>query len=209
VAAVTSTAERAGPDGRTARRDRNRNAVLDAVLALFAEGNLDPSPDEVARRSGVSLRSVYRYVTDRDDLVRSAIDRQQEKVRPLFAIDRVGEGSLAERVDAFVTARLRGYEAAAATARASRLRMATNEIIREQLEAGRRAMRAQLELQFAAELDALDHRRRRAVVAAADALTQIETLDLYRVHQGLSAAVTHDVLTVALLALLGAPSGQS
>jgi AcrR family transcriptional regulator len=109
VAAVTSTAECAGPDGRTARRDRNRNAVLDAVLVLFAEGNLDPSPDEVARRSGVSLRSVYRYVTDRDDLVRSAIDRQQEKVRPLFAIDRVGEGSFAERVDAFVTARLRSW----------------------------------------------------------------------------------------------------
>ncbi len=89
-------------DGRTARRDRNRVAVLDAVLELFTEGNLTPSPDDVARRSGVSLRSVYRYVADADDLIRAAIVRHQEKVAPLFVIADLGEGSFEHRLDAFV-----------------------------------------------------------------------------------------------------------
>ena len=48
-------------DGRLARRDRNRIAVLDAAIELFAEGVLDPTPDDVATRAGISARSVYRY----------------------------------------------------------------------------------------------------------------------------------------------------
>ncbi len=44
------------PDGRTARRDRNSDAVLDAVHELFVEGQLVPTVEEVAARSGVSTR---------------------------------------------------------------------------------------------------------------------------------------------------------
>lgn len=40
-------------DGRNARRDRNTEAVLDAVHDLFVEGLIFPSVDDVARRSGV------------------------------------------------------------------------------------------------------------------------------------------------------------
>ena len=58
--AVTGT-DATQTDGRTARRDRNREAVLDAALALFTAGELEPTAAAVAERSGVSLRSVYRY----------------------------------------------------------------------------------------------------------------------------------------------------
>jgi AcrR family transcriptional regulator len=189
-------------DGRTARRDRNRTAVLDAVLELFAEGNLAPSPDDVARRSGVSLRSVYRYVSDSDDLIRAAIERQTEKITPLFVIDDVGHGSFEHRLEAFVTARLRGYEAIAATSRASRLRAQTNTLIRDQLVGTRRLLRRQVERQFARELDRLELPTRRAVLAAADALTEIETIDLYRHHGRFSASETREMLQIALRALL-------
>ena len=37
-------------DGRRARRDRNRDAVVDALLELYHEGRLDPSSDEIATR---------------------------------------------------------------------------------------------------------------------------------------------------------------
>ena len=189
-------------DGRTARRDRNRVAVLDAVLDLFSEGNLTPSPDDVARRSGISLRSVYRYVTDSDDLIRAAIARHTEKVAPLFVIDDIGRGTFEHRLDVFVATRLRVYEAIASTSRASRLRASANEIIRDELDGGRRLMRAQLERQFATELDRLEPKSRRAVVAAADALTQIETIDLYRHHRRYSSSETREMLSVALRALL-------
>ncbi len=189
-------------DGRTARRDRNRVAVLDAALELFAEGNLAPSPDEVARRSGVSLRSVYRYVADSDDLVRAAIARHHEKVEPLFVIADLGEGAFEHRLDTFVGTRLRVYEAIAATSRASRLRAPSSEIIRDGLENGRRLFRSQLEQQFAPELGRLEPKSRRAVVAAADALTQIETIDLYRHHRRYSSGETGEMLQIALRALL-------
>jgi AcrR family transcriptional regulator len=189
-------------DGRTARRDRNRVVVLDAVLELFSEGNLTPTPDDVARRSGISLRSVYRYVADSDDLIRAAIARHTEKVAPLFAIDGIGEGPFEHRLDAFVATRLRVYEAIASTARASRLRAPANEIIRDQLDSGRRLLRAQLERQFAPELGRLETKSRRAVVAAADALTQIETIDLYRHHRRCSSSETREMLLIALRALL-------
>jgi AcrR family transcriptional regulator len=188
-------------DGRTARRDRNRIAVLDAVLELFSEGDLLPSPDDVARRSGVSLRSVYRYVADADDLIRSAIDRSLEKVGPLFLIAELGTGSFAHRLEAFLDARMQVYEAIAATARASRLAASRSEVIRDQLESGRRVMRTQLERQFTPELDRLDDQPRDAVLAAADALTQIETIDLYRHNRGLSSQQTREMLQVALRAL--------
>ena len=47
-------------DGRRLRRERNRDAVIEALLDLFGEGNLQPSTDEIAVRSGVSARSLFR-----------------------------------------------------------------------------------------------------------------------------------------------------
>ena len=60
-------------DGRHARRDRNRVAVVDAMLELFAAGNLAPSSDEIAEKAGLSPRSLFRYFDDLDDLVRVAL----------------------------------------------------------------------------------------------------------------------------------------
>ncbi len=189
-------------DGRTARRDRNRVAVLDAVLELFAEGNLTPSPDDVAQRSGLSLRSVYRYVADADDLIRAAIARHTERIAPLLVIPDLGEGSFDRRLAVFVDGRLRAYEAMAATARAARLRAPTNALMRDQLDSRRRVMRSQLEQQFARELDRLAPAARRAVSAAADLLTQIETIDLYRHDCRATPKETREMLETGLRTLL-------
>ncbi|MCU0268863.1 MAG: TetR/AcrR family transcriptional regulator [Acidimicrobiales bacterium] len=192
------------PDGRAARRDRNRAAVLDAVVALFGEDDLDPSPEQVAVRSGVSLRSVYRYFEDREGLLRAAIDRQVGEVLPLLHLHAIGRGPLRRRVDELVEARLRLYEAVAPAARAARRGATTNAVLRDQVELTRRVLREQFERQFAPELDPLTPGRRDAVAAAGDALCQIETLDLYRVHRGFSVAQTRELLAEALLLLLGA-----
>lgn len=175
--------------------------MLDAVIALFSEDNLEPAPEQVARRSGVSLRSVYRYFADQDELLRAATQRHFETVAPLFAIHAIGRGPLRPRITAFVDARVRGYDAIAATHRASRLRAPANAIIRDRLERGRRELRTQLERQFAPELAAMPAGRRRAIAAAADALTQIETLDQFRVHRRHSSATTRTLLSTALAAL--------
>ena len=142
-----------GPvDGRSAIRDRNRLAVLDAVLDLFSEDNLSPGPEEVALRAGLSARSVYRYFEDRDALSRAAIERHLEKIVPLVHIPAIGEGDLAGRIERFVTARLRLHEAGAATARATRMRATFDRIVRAQLDRSRSALRHQVEVHFAPEL---------------------------------------------------------
>jgi AcrR family transcriptional regulator len=189
-------------DGRSSRRDRNRIAVLDAVIELFAEGVVDPTPDAVATRVGLSTRSVYRYFEDREALVRAAIDRHLERMMPLFVIHGIGEGDLDERVDRFVTARLRLYEAVAPAFRAARVRGTEDEVIRDRVEATRRALREQTERQFAPELRGLTVSQRRARSAAVDALTQFDTLDLYRVHRGYSSTEARTLLAGALHALL-------
>ena len=60
-------------------------AVLDAVHQLFVEGHHEPAAEEVAARSGVSLRSIYRYFPDREQLL----------VAALRLLDTAGGGELA------------------------------------------------------------------------------------------------------------------
>lgn len=190
-------------DGRNARRDRNRGAVLDAVIELFTEGEFDPNPEVVAERVGVSARSVYRYFEDHDALVRAAIDRKQEQVRPLLVIHEIGEGDLDDRIERFVDARLRLYEAIAPVARVARARATVVPIMREQIEQTRQRLREQMEKHFAPELRSLDARSRRAASGAIDALSEFESLDHLRLHRGFSARETRMVLMDAIHALLG------
>jgi AcrR family transcriptional regulator len=189
-------------DGRTARRDRNRVAVLDAVLALFREGNLQPRPEDVAGRSGVSLRSVYRYYSDLGELLRAAMARHLEIVGPKLAVHEIGQGPLDGRIDRFVEGRLDLYELVAPTARAAKLAAPGNAVIRDRYESTRTALRHQVQRHFRPELAELAVRPRRAVIAAVDALTQLEGLDYYRVHRRCSRRETAALLRVAIERLL-------
>ena len=200
-------------DGGTARRDKNRLAVLDAVLELFAEGELSPSAEALAQRSGVSIRSAHRYLSKREDLMRAVIERHIEKVGPLFLLEPIGEGSFGDRVEALVAARLRLHKAIAPTARVAvartRLRATpASEILREGLNARRGLLRVQLSRHFAAELAAFGEQAD-AILAAADALTQIETIDWYLVDGGYTPEQTRDALVTGLRRLLGPAGGGS
>jgi AcrR family transcriptional regulator len=192
----------AAVDGRLARRDRNRVAVLDAMIALFSEGDLDPTPEQVAKRAGISPRSVYRYFEDREALLRAAIAHHLDSVWDVYVFHGIGEGSFDRRLADFATHRVRLYETISATARATRHRAGTDEILRDQIELTRRALRDQVEKQFAPELDAMTPRVRRARLAAADALCELESLDHYRLHRGFSTTDTEALLADALRALL-------
>ncbi|MDQ4109747.1 MAG: TetR/AcrR family transcriptional regulator [Actinomycetota bacterium] len=49
--------------------ERNRERVVDAARELFAEQGLDASTNEVARRAGVGVATLFRRFPTRDDLV--------------------------------------------------------------------------------------------------------------------------------------------
>jgi AcrR family transcriptional regulator len=163
-------------DGRRARRDRNRDAVLDAVISLFSE-DVEPTPDAVAQRCGLSPRSIYRYFEDREGLVQAAIDRAVEAAIPLLVIEPVGEGPLDQRVTTLVDSRLAAHQAVGATARAARRRVGRSEALARQVTAGRSALRDQVAAQFAPELGELPTPSRAARLGALDTLLQFESLD--------------------------------
>jgi AcrR family transcriptional regulator len=199
---VTNVADPTTVDGRTARRDRNRELVLDAVIALFTEDHLAPNAADVARRSGVSLRSVYRYFDDQDELMRAAIARHAERIAPLWDVPDLGVGPLDDRIARLVECRIRLYEAAAPTARAALARASINPLLRDQMEGARRRLREQADAMFAPELEGLSAAERRAKLAPVDALLQFESAEHLRVRLGFTVAQTNQILRRSLRALL-------
>jgi AcrR family transcriptional regulator len=55
--------------GLRADAERNRERVLDAARAVFAERGLDASTNEIARRAGVGVATLFRRFPTRDDLI--------------------------------------------------------------------------------------------------------------------------------------------
>lgn len=190
-------------DGRRARRDRNRAAVLDSVIEMFREEWLIPSIEDAAKRSGLSLRSVYRYFEDPDALIEAAIERSIQQGAAHAAIHAIGQGPFDDRLEEFVRVRVRLFEHAQANFRATLHNAPRNARIRDALEDTRRRLRQQLEQQFRPELAALPKQAAARAAAAADALTQFDAIDLLRRHRRFTVAETEAVLTQALRALLG------
>ena len=188
-------------DGRRKRRDRNRDAVVDAMLDLHKEGNLVPGVADLAERSGVSHRSVFRYFDDLDDLFRVAIARSAERWSPLMKIHRFGEGSLADRIDALVQQRMRLFEESGPSSRAQRLKAPLSEVLAADLQSVRSLLRSQISVQFEHELAELGDRAA-PTLAAIDVLLSLESYDLLRFDQGLSKAKTADALGQSLTHLL-------
>jgi len=203
--AITQQSDEAPVDGRVARRQRNLDAVLDVVLEMFAEDMMFPSIEQASKRSGLSLRSLYRYFADPGELVEAAIKRSQAQAAELTHLAHIGEGPIGARLDDFVSMRLRLYESSGSMFRATIHNAANHPRVRDELHENRRLLRQQFELQFWPELAALSPRARSAALEAGNALTQIDSLDLLRRVRNLTVSETDAVLRDALTALF-APS---
>lgn len=189
-------------DGRVARRQRNIDAVLDVVLEMFAEESMFPTIEQAATRSGLSLRSLYRYFADPGELLEAAIKRSDQMGRELSRLHAIGQGPLDARIEAFVAMRLKLLDGIGPMFRATLANAARHPRIRDELAKNRNAMREQFELQFAPELARHKPAHRAAVITAGDLLTQLESIDYLRRHRQLSVAEAHAALTAGLAALL-------
>jgi TetR/AcrR family transcriptional regulator of autoinduction and epiphytic fitness len=169
-----------GPDGRSLRRDRNRAAVIQAVLELIREGDLDPPTAEIAQRAGVSHRSVFRYFDDLRDLVREAISVEFAAAAAASTIHEFGEGTLQQRIDAIITARLTAYDHAYGASRVARLKSGQIPDIDPALAEITRLLRVQLTEQFAVELSSRSDSERDSIVDAILLLTEFASYDVQR-----------------------------
>jgi len=161
-------------DGRRARRESNRERVVDALLELFRQGHVVPSLDLVAERSGVSHRSVFRYFDDLEELHRVAIERSYTRHAHLFDLPGIGEGSLAARIERLVDHRLALHDETANLARVARMKAPTHPVLAQNIAANRSLLREQLVAHFGPELE----RAGSAVLVTASTLTAMEAIDV-------------------------------
>jgi len=194
-------------DGRRLRRALNREAVVDALLDLYGEGNLRPGTDEIAERAGISPRSLFRYFEDADDLAGEAVSRQLGRAMPLLPLAVGPDAPFTSRVEALVDQRLRLFSTLGVAAHVSRLRAPFQPRLAESLRTGRRFLRGQVRSLFAAELTGRTDDEAEAALAAADVLTSFESYQLLTGDQELAVDEARSVLVTTLSALL-APVGR-
>src|SRR5215472_10436539 len=60
-------------DGRKHRSQKSQLLIVNAMLELVAQGNLEPSADQIAEIAKVGRRSVFRHFKDMDSLYREMI----------------------------------------------------------------------------------------------------------------------------------------
>ncbi len=189
-------------DGRRARRERGRLAVIDATIDLVLAGGGPPSADAVAALAGVSEASLFRYFDTLDDLRNEAIGRFIERHGHLMEIPDLGRHALDRRVRNLVGARLRFYETVEPMATLARRQAPAVPAIAATLNRVRATLVDQLAEHFEPELRSLRPAARRERVAVLGALTSFESWQQLG-EQGLDRAATARAWRRSLDDLLG------
>lgn len=191
------------PDGRRARRDRGRQAVIDALVDLIQEGHHLPAPEAIAERAGVSTSSVFRYFESLDELRDASTARVFERYASLFEVPDLGEGDLDARIGRLVGARATLYEAIAPLGRLVRGRSFAHEEMASTLSGVRQRLTGQCRAHFAPELSRTTPAHRDDLVGVVSTLTAFEAWDMARQELGRSSMQVQRSWRGALGALLG------
>jgi len=180
-------------DGRTQRGARNREAIIDALIACYDDGVLRPSVQQVAERAGVSARSVHNHFVDVETLRAEVAQRQWERFSQ-FAVAIDITRPIAERVEQLVAQRAEIFEGVTPVRRAALLTVPDSPTIAANLARLDRTLRHQIERAFPGiTLDALD---------AVDALASWDTWNRLRAAQDVAASRARRILASAIRTLL-------
>jgi AcrR family transcriptional regulator len=176
--------------------------VVEALLDLYRDGNLMPNAEQIAARSGLSPRSLFRYFDDVGDLTRAAIDRQLARALPLVLIEAKPDEPLQKRIGALVEQRFRLFDGVGNAAAVTRLRAPFEPLFAITLSRNREFLRSQMADLFAPELSELGTAAA-GTLSAADVMTSFESRHLLIDDQGLTPEQAKAVMVDALTALLG------
>jgi AcrR family transcriptional regulator len=185
-------------DGRSLRRERNRQDIVDALLGLIENGETEISAALIASKAGLSERSIFRYFDDVNDLYRSVCDLAFSKEIEYALIDDAGVGSLDTKIENFVNQRVRIYTMNEKIAPAARSFAFKNPIIKNQLVVGRKLLRTQIIKHFSEELSVFDKQQQQVAVAIIDSLTIFEYYDMMRSDQKMSVQAIKSILTESI-----------
>jgi AcrR family transcriptional regulator len=187
-------------DGRTARAERTRKAIVEAHFELICEGDLKPTGERIAQRAGVSLRTLWSNFKDMEALFAATgelLSQAQAAVyRPVPA-----DQPLSDRLDQFCRQRMRMLEIIAPAARASALKEPFSPQLRRNRAKAIAKVRAEIEDIFARELAVAGPGRERLLDALTVACTW-SAWSMLRDELGLAAEDARAVLRHTVTALL-------
>ncbi len=152
-------------DGRVARAERTRRAVVEAHISLISAGELTPTGAQIADRAGVSLRSLWGNFNDLETLFAATgaeVMRRQDAM--IASID--ADLPLDERLEEYCRQRARILEFIAPFARSSEIRAPFSRELQRNRVRYLHRVRSEIEALFARELTGLDVADRREVLQA-------------------------------------------
>jgi AcrR family transcriptional regulator len=188
-------------DGRTLRRLNSYDRAVDALLDLIESGNETPTSQQIAERSGISVRTVFRLTADIESLHAAGVLRQMERTAHLY-VTLPTTGSLASRLRALVKNRVTVFEAIAPVRRVGDRLAATSDLITEGLQLHHMLLRTQVAEVFEAELTRMTRSRRPTALDAIDVAAGWETWDQLRRIKGLSATESARVVELLITGAL-------
>ena len=182
-------------DGRTARSERTRNAIVDAHLQLIREGDLRPTADRIAKQAGVSLRALWSHFADMEALFaasgRRVLELRDAAHRPVRT-----DLPLAERIDAYCKQRATLLEQIGPTAKAAALKEPFSETLQRYRKLHVTRIREELTVLFP-EIDGDDER-----LDALIAVSMWPTWSTWREVMNLSVPAARATLARTVTALL-------
>jgi AcrR family transcriptional regulator len=184
-------------DGRTRRRLNSYERAVDALLDLIESGNEAPTAQQIAERSGISVRTVFRLTEDIESLHAAGILRQMERTAHLY-IALPKSGPLATRMRMLVKNRVDVFEAIAPVRRVGERMACTSPAIAEGLELHHLVLRTQVTEVFEPELKEKPRHRRATALDAIDVAASWETWELLRRGKGLSVTSAARVMEVLI-----------
>jgi TetR/AcrR family transcriptional regulator, regulator of autoinduction and epiphytic fitness len=138
-------------DGRTARAERTRRAIVVAHYSLISEGDLKPTGERIAERAGVSLRALWTNFKDLETLFAATdqllVARQEAawtEIDPTLPFTT--------RVDEFCRQRARMLEIVAPLARAATIKQPFSAQLQDNRRRHIARVRTEIEALFAHEL---------------------------------------------------------
>ncbi|HEX7136151.1 MAG TPA: TetR/AcrR family transcriptional regulator [Iamia sp.] len=188
-------------DGRTARAQRTRDAIVDACVALVDAGDYRPTAPRIAEEAGVSVRSVFQHFDDLETLFALVAERALSSLAGLIKpVDP--DLPFAERVQTFAAQRAQLLEAVTPIRRAAAVHAPFSPGIQARVAAGHQFFRAEVAAVFGQELDA-DPRDRELVLAMLDVAASWTSWEQLRTLDGHDVAGAREVLVALLHAILG------
>jgi TetR/AcrR family transcriptional regulator, regulator of autoinduction and epiphytic fitness len=185
-------------DGRTARSERTRNAIVDSHLQLIREGDLRPTADRIAKHAGVSLRALWSHFADMEALFAASGQRILEwrdaAHRPISP-----KLPLPERIEAYSKQRARLLEQIGPTAKAAAVKEPFSETLQHYRRLHVARVREELQFLFADEVAGDEE-----LLNTLTAISMWPTWSTWREAMNLSVAASRANLARTLTALLAA-----